>query len=144
MSGNNKMDLIQQNAIHVETIRKWQKHQKLHTEFSINPHRKCKSNDYWPRSNSLCFCFLTNYVSSQYISYQTNPCLGNQQRWFQKTVRSPWLHSDLMQTIRLAGYEFVLQRTSSRLSTRPERSPPRSTRLPRLRVRRSGGYHPHW
>ncbi|XP_029683605.1 cilia- and flagella-associated protein 144 isoform X2 [Takifugu rubripes] len=40
MSGNNKMDLIQQNAIHVETIRKWQKHQKLHTEFSINPHRK--------------------------------------------------------------------------------------------------------
>ncbi|XP_068599452.1 cilia- and flagella-associated protein 144 isoform X2 [Brachionichthys hirsutus] len=34
------MDLVHQNAIHVEMIRKEQSHQKLHTEFSINPHRK--------------------------------------------------------------------------------------------------------
>nr|XP_046248417.1 protein FAM183A [Scatophagus argus]XP_046248418.1 protein FAM183A [Scatophagus argus]XP_046248419.1 protein FAM183A [Scatophagus argus] len=40
MAGNEKLDLVHQNAIHVETIRKEQRHQKLHTEFSINPHRK--------------------------------------------------------------------------------------------------------
>ncbi|XP_029284749.1 cilia- and flagella-associated protein 144 [Cottoperca gobio] len=40
MAGKVKMDLVHQNAIHVETIRKEQRHQKLHTEFSINPHRK--------------------------------------------------------------------------------------------------------
>uniref|UniRef100_A0A3B4WC88 Cilia and flagella associated protein 144 n=1 Tax=Seriola lalandi dorsalis TaxID=1841481 RepID=A0A3B4WC88_SERLL len=38
--GNEKHDFVHQNAIHVETIRKEQRHQKLHTEFSINPHRK--------------------------------------------------------------------------------------------------------
>uniref|UniRef100_A0A8C4HYR1 Cilia and flagella associated protein 144 n=1 Tax=Dicentrarchus labrax TaxID=13489 RepID=A0A8C4HYR1_DICLA len=36
----NKLDLVHQNAIHVETIRKEQRHQKLHTEFNINPCRK--------------------------------------------------------------------------------------------------------
>ncbi|XP_026202258.1 protein FAM183A isoform X1 [Anabas testudineus] len=40
MAGNEKRDLVHQNAIHVETIRKEQRHQKLHTEFSINPHKK--------------------------------------------------------------------------------------------------------
>ncbi|XP_039985758.1 protein FAM183A [Xiphias gladius] len=40
MAGNDKQDLVHQNAIHVETIRKEQRHRKLHTEFSINPHRK--------------------------------------------------------------------------------------------------------
>ncbi|XP_076577741.1 cilia- and flagella-associated protein 144 [Chaetodon auriga] len=40
MAGNNKVDLFHQNAIHVETIRKEQRLQKLHTEFSINPYRK--------------------------------------------------------------------------------------------------------
>ncbi|GAA6221328.1 protein FAM183A [Lates japonicus] len=40
MAGNEKHDVVHQNAIHVETIRKEQRHQKLHTEFSINPHRK--------------------------------------------------------------------------------------------------------
>ncbi|KAI3368554.1 hypothetical protein L3Q82_025560, partial [Scortum barcoo] len=40
MSGSEKRDLVHQNAIHVETIRKEQRHQKLHTEFSINPRRK--------------------------------------------------------------------------------------------------------
>ncbi|XP_038571209.1 protein FAM183A [Micropterus salmoides] len=40
MAANEKRDLVHQNAIHVETIRKEQRHQKLHTEFSINPHRK--------------------------------------------------------------------------------------------------------
>ncbi|XP_023250261.1 protein FAM183A isoform X1 [Seriola lalandi dorsalis] len=40
MAGNEKHDFVHQNAIHVETIRKEQRHQKLHTEFSINPHRK--------------------------------------------------------------------------------------------------------
>ncbi|XP_073333332.1 cilia- and flagella-associated protein 144 [Pagrus major] len=43
MSGNEKKterDVVHQNAIHVETIQKEQRHQKLHTEFSINPHRK--------------------------------------------------------------------------------------------------------
>ncbi|XP_044056062.1 protein FAM183A [Siniperca chuatsi] len=40
MAGNEKLDLVHQNAIHVETIRKEQRHQKLHTEFSIDPHRK--------------------------------------------------------------------------------------------------------
>ncbi|XP_045906450.1 protein FAM183A [Micropterus dolomieu] len=40
MAANEKRDLVHQNAIHVETIRKEQRHQKLHTEFSINPYRK--------------------------------------------------------------------------------------------------------
>ncbi|KAK2908135.1 protein FAM183A [Channa argus] len=40
MAGKEKRDLIHQNAIHVETIRKEQRHQKLHTKFSLNPHRK--------------------------------------------------------------------------------------------------------
>ncbi|XP_059197049.1 protein FAM183A [Centropristis striata] len=40
MAGNEKFDVVHQNAIHVETIRKEQRYQKLHTEFSINPHRK--------------------------------------------------------------------------------------------------------
>ncbi|XP_042372632.1 protein FAM183A [Plectropomus leopardus] len=40
MAEKEKMDLVRQNAIHVETIRKEQRHQKLHMEFSINPHRK--------------------------------------------------------------------------------------------------------
>ncbi|XP_074491076.1 cilia- and flagella-associated protein 144 [Sebastes fasciatus] len=35
-----KLDVVHQNAIHIETIRKEQRHQILHTEFSINPHRK--------------------------------------------------------------------------------------------------------
>ncbi|XP_077440826.1 cilia- and flagella-associated protein 144 [Vanacampus margaritifer] len=35
-----KKDVVQQNAIHVEMIRKEQRQQRLHTEFSINPHRK--------------------------------------------------------------------------------------------------------
>nr|XP_057929121.1 protein FAM183A isoform X1 [Doryrhamphus excisus] len=35
-----KKDLVHQNAIHVEMIRKEQRQQILHTEFSINPHRK--------------------------------------------------------------------------------------------------------
>ncbi|XP_077390937.1 cilia- and flagella-associated protein 144 [Festucalex cinctus] len=35
-----KSDVVQQNAIHVEMIRKEQRQQRLHTEFSINPHRK--------------------------------------------------------------------------------------------------------
>uniref|UniRef100_A0A3Q3LLH3 Uncharacterized protein n=1 Tax=Mastacembelus armatus TaxID=205130 RepID=A0A3Q3LLH3_9TELE len=42
MAGNEKRDLVHQNAIHVETIRKEERHQKLHTEFNINPHRKRK------------------------------------------------------------------------------------------------------
>ncbi|XP_039668269.1 protein FAM183A isoform X1 [Perca fluviatilis] len=40
MAGKEKLDLVHQNAIHVETILKEQRQQKLHTEFSINPHRK--------------------------------------------------------------------------------------------------------
>uniref|UniRef100_A0A668V3F1 Uncharacterized protein n=1 Tax=Oreochromis aureus TaxID=47969 RepID=A0A668V3F1_OREAU len=37
-----KLDLVHRDAIHAERVRKEQRHQKLHTEFSINPHRKCK------------------------------------------------------------------------------------------------------
>nr|XP_020458464.1 protein FAM183A [Monopterus albus] len=40
MTGKQTRDFIQQNAIHVEMIRKEQRHHRLHTEFSINPHRK--------------------------------------------------------------------------------------------------------
>ncbi|XP_058495451.1 protein FAM183A [Solea solea] len=40
MAGNEKVDMVHQNAIHIETIRKEQRHQKLHTEFSINPRKK--------------------------------------------------------------------------------------------------------
>ncbi|KAM9848862.1 cilia- and flagella-associated protein 144 [Aulostomus maculatus] len=40
MAAKEKIDLVHQNAIHVEMIRKEQRHQRLHTEFSINPHRK--------------------------------------------------------------------------------------------------------
>lgn len=37
------LDLVHQNEIHVETVKKEQRLQKLHTEFSMNPYRKCKS-----------------------------------------------------------------------------------------------------
>uniref|UniRef100_A0A3Q1EWN8 Cilia and flagella associated protein 144 n=1 Tax=Acanthochromis polyacanthus TaxID=80966 RepID=A0A3Q1EWN8_9TELE len=40
MAGKQKLDLVHQNQIHVETIKKEQRLQKLHTEFSINPYRK--------------------------------------------------------------------------------------------------------
>ncbi|AWP10651.1 putative protein FAM183A isoform 2 [Scophthalmus maximus] len=40
MAEKKEVDVVHQNAIHVETIRKEQRHQKLHTEFSINPRRK--------------------------------------------------------------------------------------------------------
>ncbi|XP_075944474.1 cilia- and flagella-associated protein 144 [Anarhichas minor] len=40
MAGKQKPNVVHQNAIHVETVRKEQRHQKLHTEFGINPHRK--------------------------------------------------------------------------------------------------------
>ncbi|XP_008277641.1 cilia- and flagella-associated protein 144 [Stegastes partitus] len=40
MAGKEKLDLVRQNAIHTETVRKEQRVQKLHTEFSINPYRK--------------------------------------------------------------------------------------------------------
>ncbi|KAK9519613.1 hypothetical protein VZT92_022329 [Zoarces viviparus] len=40
MAGKEKPNMVHQNAIHVETIRKEQTHQKLHTEFGINPYRK--------------------------------------------------------------------------------------------------------
>ncbi|KAK2835226.1 hypothetical protein Q5P01_015710 [Channa striata] len=40
MEANEKRNLVHQNAIHVETIRKEQRYQKIHTEFSLNPHRK--------------------------------------------------------------------------------------------------------
>ncbi|XP_061682126.1 protein FAM183A [Syngnathoides biaculeatus] len=39
MEGKEK-DVVYQNAILVEMIRKEQRQQKLHTEFNINPHRK--------------------------------------------------------------------------------------------------------
>ncbi|XP_028259128.1 cilia- and flagella-associated protein 144 [Parambassis ranga] len=34
------LDLVHQNEIHIETVKKEQRLQKLHTEFSINPYRK--------------------------------------------------------------------------------------------------------
>ena len=34
------LDVVHQNAIHVETIRKEQRTQKLYTEFNINPYKK--------------------------------------------------------------------------------------------------------
>lgn len=37
------LDIVHQNAIHVETILKEQRCQKLYTEFTINPFRKCES-----------------------------------------------------------------------------------------------------
>ncbi|XP_029938418.1 cilia- and flagella-associated protein 144 [Salarias fasciatus] len=40
MAEKEKPDLVHQNAIHVETIKKEQRLQKLHTEFSINPFKK--------------------------------------------------------------------------------------------------------
>lgn len=36
------IDLVHQNAIHVETILKEHRCQKLYTKFSINPYKKCK------------------------------------------------------------------------------------------------------
>ncbi|KAM7409775.1 hypothetical protein PAMA_001323 [Pampus argenteus] len=40
MAEKEKIDFVHQNLIHVETIRKEQRQQKLHTEFSINSYRK--------------------------------------------------------------------------------------------------------
>uniref|UniRef100_A0A3P9CSU4 Cilia and flagella associated protein 144 n=1 Tax=Maylandia zebra TaxID=106582 RepID=A0A3P9CSU4_9CICH len=40
MADKDKLDLVHRDAIHAERVRKEQRHQKLHTEFSINPHRK--------------------------------------------------------------------------------------------------------
>ncbi len=34
------VDIVHQNAIHVETIMKELRHQKLYTEFNINPFKK--------------------------------------------------------------------------------------------------------
>jgi membrane protein insertase Oxa1/YidC/SpoIIIJ len=34
------LDVVHQNAIHVETIQKEQRTQKLYTEFNINPYKK--------------------------------------------------------------------------------------------------------
>lgn len=64
MSGNGRLDLVHQNAIHVETIRKAQKYQKLHTEFSINPRRKCESAS-WSYLHKVTACdvpFKTNFT----------------------------------------------------------------------------------
>ncbi len=40
------VDIVHQNAIHVETIMKELRHQKLYTEFNINPFkkRKCRAS----------------------------------------------------------------------------------------------------
>ncbi|XP_068445579.1 cilia- and flagella-associated protein 144 [Clinocottus analis] len=40
MAEKEKLDVVHQNSIHIETIRKEHRYQKLHTEFGINPHRK--------------------------------------------------------------------------------------------------------
>ncbi|XP_029988063.1 cilia- and flagella-associated protein 144 [Sphaeramia orbicularis] len=40
MSGKETKDLVHQDAIHIETIMKEQRHQRLHMEFSINPRKK--------------------------------------------------------------------------------------------------------
>ncbi|XP_030583269.1 cilia- and flagella-associated protein 144 [Archocentrus centrarchus] len=40
MADKDKLDLVHQDAIHTERVQKEQRHQKLHTEFSINPYRK--------------------------------------------------------------------------------------------------------
>ncbi|CAG5863474.1 cilia- and flagella-associated protein 144 [Menidia menidia] len=40
MSEKNKLDYVNLDRFHIEMIRKEQRTQKLHTEFSINPHRK--------------------------------------------------------------------------------------------------------
>uniref|UniRef100_A0A3P9QAB5 Uncharacterized protein n=1 Tax=Poecilia reticulata TaxID=8081 RepID=A0A3P9QAB5_POERE len=39
--GRQEKDLVHLNAIHVESVKKERRYQKLHTEFSINPYRKC-------------------------------------------------------------------------------------------------------
>ncbi|XP_069560942.1 cilia- and flagella-associated protein 144 [Brachyistius frenatus] len=40
MAAKGEPDYVHQNAIHVETVRKEERLQKVHTEFSINPYRK--------------------------------------------------------------------------------------------------------
>ncbi|KAM4738893.1 cilia- and flagella-associated protein 144 [Anableps anableps] len=39
-AGKKKTDCVRENLIHVETVKKEQRHLTLHTEFSINPFRK--------------------------------------------------------------------------------------------------------
>ncbi|KAL1272750.1 hypothetical protein QQF64_028612 [Cirrhinus molitorella] len=45
------VDIVHQNAIHVETIMKELRHQKLHTEFNINPYKKLHILTDKPNSN---------------------------------------------------------------------------------------------
>ncbi|KAM3876195.1 cilia- and flagella-associated protein 144 [Diretmus argenteus] len=46
------VDLVHQDAIHVETIRKEQSNQKLHTQFSISPYKKLHVIADKPMSNN--------------------------------------------------------------------------------------------
>ncbi|MEQ2316566.1 hypothetical protein AMECASPLE_033751 [Ameca splendens] len=39
-AGKEEVDYVRKNLIHADTVKKEQRHQKLHTEFSINPFRK--------------------------------------------------------------------------------------------------------
>lgn len=53
------VDIVHQNAIHVETIMKELRHQKLYTEFNINPFKKRECRASLVYSMSLC---LVKYV----------------------------------------------------------------------------------
>ncbi|XP_047229860.1 protein FAM183A isoform X2 [Girardinichthys multiradiatus] len=39
-AGKEEVDYVRKNLIHADTVKKEQRYQKLHTEFSINPFRK--------------------------------------------------------------------------------------------------------
>ncbi|XP_026202259.1 protein FAM183A isoform X2 [Anabas testudineus] len=73
MAGNEKRDLVHQNAIHVETIRKEQRHQKLHTEFSINPHKKLHILPDKPMSRKPMEVIAENYFIEAFHKARQEP-----------------------------------------------------------------------
>ena len=60
------LNFVHQNAILCETIKKEQKHQKLHKDYRVNPFKKSKGNV------SLFFGFVNHVISAFDKSFRSN------------------------------------------------------------------------
>lgn len=58
-----KPNMVQQDALFIETVRKEQRLQILHTEFSFNPRKKCKKlRSLQPGSDTQLFSLRSSHV----------------------------------------------------------------------------------
>lgn len=107
MAGNGRLDLVHQNAIHVETIRKAQRHQKLHTEFSINPRRKCEllhaKRGHSINKNAKCTINLAIYLKYLLeLAFSAESSREISELWWSLTYWSHWSISEyILQSYRL-------------------------------------------